>query len=402
MNEAVKIAIARFVGCAHRPGPRNPKKSPDAGSPLPSAVVLENPTRRAAQRLTDKGFAHIHRFVVLPCSKGPRWLLPLGHTHRTLEGFQIYTPYAPRARILKAIVLRAIKAGWDGWGWPRVLVASRGPLPLEVLVRQVTGEREPTFAMSLGVGGIVRKLTVQVMRPNGEILGYIKLPLADAAAERVRRETGILTRLWDFPPLHPHIPRVLYAGEWSDGFILFQSPGPPSPGPAAFGPLHEDFLRTLRGTYEVEKPGREVVEGVNARWQKAAPLLDVELRALGERALERALREMDGTTIPCGLTHGDFVPWNTRVDDGRLFLLDWESATGDIPFIWDVFHFQVQVARMLNPSSDRILPLGQSPAHNASFLLYLLNSVSDYVEEAVAGHPNIEYRKRILRRQLAQ
>jgi hypothetical protein len=283
-----------------------------------------------------------------------------------------------------------------------VLIASRERLPLEKLVTEVTGEREPTFAMSLGVGGNVRKLTVQVMRPNGEILGYIKLPLTESATERVRHEAAILRRLWDFPLLHPHIPRVLYAGEWSDGFILFQSPGPPSPSPVAFGPLHEDFLRTLRGTYEVEKPGREVVEGVNARWQKAAPLLDPELRALGERALERALREMDGTTIPCGLTHGDFVPWNTRVDDGRLFLFDWESATGDTPFIWDVFHFQVQVARMLNPSSDRILPLGQSPAHNASFLLYLLNSVSNYVEEAVAGHPNIEYRKRILRRQLDQ
>jgi len=402
VNEALHSALCKFIGRPASPGAQNQKEFPDAGSPVPSAVVLEDPSRRGAQRLTDKGFAHIQRFVVLPSSKGPRWLLPLGHTHRTLEGFQIYTPYAPRARTLKAIVLRAIRAGWNGWGCSLVLIASGERLPLEKLVTEVTGEREPTFAMSLGVGGIVRKLTVQVMRPYGEILGYIKLPLADAATERVRHEAAILERLWDFASLRPHIPRVLYAGEWSEGFILFQSPGPPSSGPAAFGPLHEDFLRTLRGTYEVEKRGREVVEGVNARWQKAAPLLDAELRALGERALERALREMDGTTIPCGLTHGDFAPWNTRVDDGRLFLFDWESATGDTPFIWDVFHFQVQVARMLNPSSDRIIPLGQSPAQNASFLLYLLNSVSNYVEEAVAGHPGIEYRKRILRRQLAQ
>ena len=110
---------------------------------------------------------------------------------------------------------------------------------------EVTGEREPTFAMSLGVGGNVRKLTVQVMRPNGEILGYIKLPLTEAAAERVRREAGILERLRHFAPLRPHIPKVLYAGEWSDGYILFQSPGPPSPGPVEFGALRESFLRAL-------------------------------------------------------------------------------------------------------------------------------------------------------------
>src|SRR5664280_1369722 len=198
----------------------------------------------------------------------PGWLFPLGDKHTMLAGFHIYTPYARVARMVKALAVRAIKAGWNGWGCSRVLIASREHLPLEKLVAEVTGELEPSFAMSLGVGGNVRKLTVQIMRPNGEILGYVKLPLTEAAVERVRHEASILERLRHFAPLRPYIPKVLYANEWGGGYILFQSPGPSCPGPGEFGALHESFLSTLWSAYQVQKSGRDLVEKVAARWRK--------------------------------------------------------------------------------------------------------------------------------------
>ncbi len=70
VNEALHSALCKFIGRAAWPGAQNPKELPDAGSPVPSAVVLEDPSRRAVQQLTDKGFAHFHQFVVLPSSKG--------------------------------------------------------------------------------------------------------------------------------------------------------------------------------------------------------------------------------------------------------------------------------------------------------------------------------------------
>jgi thiamine kinase-like enzyme len=325
----------------------------------------------------------------------------LGDTQQMLVGSQIYVPYAPTARLLKAMFLRVTKAGWKGWGCGELLVASKGPLPLEVMVRDVTGESEPTFAMSLGFGGNFRKLAVQVMRPNGEILGYIKLPLTEAATERVRHEAAILERLWNFAPLHPHIPKVLYASEWADGFLLFQSTGPRRPGPVKFGRLHEVFLRTLWGVYRAEKPGRTLVEEVAARWQKAVSLMDAELPQLGKRALERASRELGGLMIPCGILHGDFAPWNTRVEPERLFVFDWESAASDAPILWDMFHFRVQVASLLNKNSGWGFPSSQTRIDSGSFLLYLLSSVCQYLEEGGTRHPGIEYRKHILLRELS-
>ncbi len=401
MKEILQNALEQFIGHAALPVVQNSNKLSDLLMRAASAVILENPPVRVRQDLTNQGYTRFCRFVVLPSSKAPRWLFPLGDRHRMLEGFRIYTPYAPTAQTLKSIVRRLIQVGWDGWGWPRVLVASREPLPLEDLVREVTGEREPTFAMSLGVAGNVRKLTVQVMRPNGEILGYVKLPLTEAAAERVRREAAILERLRHFAPLRPHIPKVLYASEWVDGYILFQSPGPSCPGPVEFGALHESFLRTLWSAHQVQKPGRELVEEVAARWRKRDLLLDADLRELGERALERAHRELDAVTIPCGIMHGDFVPWNTRLDNGRLFALDWESAAWDVPLLWDAFHFHVQLASLLKRKTGKRFLLDRSRNNKGCSLLYLLNSISGYLEEVGIDHPGIVYRKRILLRELS-
>jgi hypothetical protein len=318
-----------------------------------------------------------------------------------LEGFHIYTPYAQAAQTVKATAVRFIQAGWNGWGCSRVLIASRERLPLEKLVAEVTGELEPSFAMSLGVGGNVRKLTVQVMRANGEILGYVKLPLTEAAAERVRHEAATLERLRHFAPLRPYIPKVLYASEWVDGHILFQSAGPSCPGPVEFGALHESFLRTLWSAYQVQKPGRELVEEVAARWRKGDPLLNADLRELGKSALERAHRELDVVTIPCGIMHGDFVPWNTRLDNGRLFAFDWESAAWDVPLVWDAFHFHVQLANLLKRKTGKRFLLDRSRNNKGCCMLYLLNSISGYLEEAGIDHPGIVCRKRILLRELS-
>src|SRR6202022_1757409 len=110
---------------------------------------------------------------------------------------------------------------------------------------------------------------------------------------------------------------------WSDGYILFLSSGPSLPGPVEFGVAHETFLRILWGVHGSERLGQELVDEVALRWRKAELHLPAEWRELGEKALERATRELGGQMISCGLSHGDFAPWNTRKDNGRLFVLDW-------------------------------------------------------------------------------
>jgi len=294
-----------------------------------------------------------------------------------------------------------VAARCHGFVLPRMLVASRAALPVEALVREVTGECQPVFALSLGTESRFRKLALQVMRPSGEILGYIKLPLTDAAVERVRHEAEVLNNLWNFAALRPHIPRVLYSGEWGDGYILFQSGGPSRRGPVQFNSQCEEFLQHLRGIHAAEKPGHVLWEEVAACWCKVEPSLTSGWRALGQAALAKARRELSGVMVRCGAAHGDFAPWNTRVGDAGLYIFDWESASWDTPISWDMFHFTTQVDALLGEKNGMHMSWKRPVGDKASFLLYLLRSACWLIGEgSPTGGVELECRQRLLTKQL--
>ena len=371
---------------------------------LPASVVVSlNPSRSLKADLTRQGYATTRWFFVLPSLTSPRWLFPLGNGRCSLAGLEIYKPYARTARILKGLLTTMVAAHYPGFATHRVLVASRGPLPLEALVREVTGESQAVFALSLGTEMRFRKITVQVMRPDGEILGYVKLPLTDAAVERVRHEAETLNHLWSFPALRAHIPRVLYSGEWRNGYILFQSGGPTRPGPVQFNRQCEEFLQLLWGIQTTEKPGHVLWEEVAARWRKAEPGLSSGWRALGEAALAKAKRELDGVMVPYGVAHGDFAPWNTRVGEGRLYVFDWEFASWEAPTLWDIFHFKTQVGALLKKKNDMHISRDRRSGERASFLLYLLNSACQlFGEESPSLGVELEFRRQLLAKQLEE
>jgi hypothetical protein len=398
--DLLQTAIDQLVGTGNQgAAPSGNEVQP---GDLPATVMVSlNPSRSVKADLTRQGYATTRGFFVLPSLTSPRWLFPLGNGRCARAGLQIYEPYTKAARILKGLLTTMVAARFLRFAAHRVLVASRGALPLETLVREITGECQPVFALSLGTEMRFRKLTVQVMRPDGEILGYIKLPLTDAAAERVRHEAETLNHLWSFAALRLHIPRVLYSGEWGDGSILFQSGGPSRPGAVLFNRQCEEFLQLLWGIRTIEKPGHVLWEEVAARWRKAEPSLASGWQALGQAALAKAKRELDGVMIPCSVEHGDFAPWNTRMGGGRLYVFDWESASWEAPILWDIFNFKTQVAALLNKKNDMHISGDRRSGERASFLLYLLNSACQlFGEESPAHGIGLEYRRQLLAKQL--
>ncbi len=369
-----------------------------------NVVVTGASTGNLTDRIQLDGFEWVQLFALLPSTRTSSWLLPLGNTPCALSGSQIYVPYARRARILKKLLLAAIRVNAIAWSRQRVLIASTRPLLLQRLVTDLTGEHRPVFSLLLGTPGPFRKLTIQVMRPNGEILGYIKLPLTRAAIARVCEEAAMLRRLSTFPALQPHIPRIIHAGEWQGGYLLFQSSGPLRPGPAEFGLPHRQFLQTLWSVQAVEKAGRILVEEIAARWRKIDSLLDPMLRELGERTLARAGRDLSDGTVRCGIMHGDFAPWNTRLgDEGKLFVFDWESAVWEAPISWDIFHFHGQIASLLRKKRNGSnFPLPGPPSDRASLLLYLLSSICHSFEAGSHTHGGIAYWLTVLREELSR
>ena len=341
-------------------------------------------------------------FAVLPSKRTPRWLIPLGERCWSRSGLGIYTPYAPVARILKKLLTLFVGAGGASWLRDTVSVETAANFPLSALVTEITGEMQPVFALSLGTPGPYRKLTIQVMHPDGQILGYIKLPLTESATARIRAEAAMLGALQQFEALRPHIPRILHEGQWEQGYLLFESCGPLTPAPAKFGPIYEDFLRKLSDSQPSEKPGLAVVEEVAQRWCETKDRQDAILRSLGHGALARARRELAGKKIRCGMTHGDFAPWNARVNDGQLYVFDWESATTQSPVDWDIYHFHTQVSALLNKKYYKRLKLDRRKGDRALFVLYLLRSISECLEDDnTTDQRGLAFRRKLLAEELS-
>jgi hypothetical protein len=336
------------------------------------------------------------RFAVLPTRQDPRYLIPLGDSRTTLESLRFATPYVFGGRVRKGLLALLVRTGWSGWAMHSVQVGE--PVGLKALVTNVTGERNPAFAMALGTPGKYRKLTIQVMRAGGETLGYIKLGLTNPASERVRREAEVLEGLswWQ-----PQVPRVLYAGEWQNNYLLFQSPLEGRPGPAVLSAMHVQFLEKLAAIRRVDKPGLKVVEEVGARWNEVTWRCDWRWQQLGKAALSIASRDLERVTVPCGLWHGDFAPWNTRMRDGRLSVFDWESCDDGVPLGWDTFHFSIQVASLLKKGWRAKFDLTAVPGARGLFLLYLLASLGKSLDERAEANPALEYRMQALTSELA-
>jgi len=356
---------------------------------------LEQTLERFTGRSTAQGSSLRQRFAVLPSRQEPRCLVPLGDTGAALAGFRAYRPFELRDRVVKGLLSQIVRTGWNGWAIESLYIGE--PLGLKALVTNVTGERNPVFAIHLSTPNKYRKLTIQVMRPGGRPVGYVKVALSQPAVTRIRHEAAVLT---DLAALRPHVPRVLYAGEWQDSYLLFVSALEGRPGPARLSEMHVEFLEKLAAIGRATKPGRTLVNEIAARWEEVAWRCDWRWQRIGQAALVEARRELEGVTVPCALAHGDFCPWNTRVHQGQLGVFDWENCTEQAPLGWDTFHFSVEAAGARKKSWRAQFDLAGGGARGL-FLLYLIDSLSKLLEEQSESPAAMECRREMLVNELS-
>jgi thymidylate kinase len=335
-----------------------------------------------------------HSFAILRWKSRPRVMLPTENRCVFRAGIDAYAPFALHAKLLTSVVKQISGLGIQRWARQSLDVVSGGPLALESLVAERTGEPCPVFSLVFGKPMRYPKLIAQAMRPNGDILGYAKLPHSPESNLSIRREAATLNRLENFPAMRPHLPAVRWAQEWGDGYILFQSPAKGRSAPARFTASHQAFLDTMQSLAPELRRGETIVDEVAAAWQETEISMDAEWRRLGRIALAFSHLELKGSTVQCGLTHGDFAPWNIRIAGGQLSVFDWESATWSLPCIWDRFHFDVQTGSLLRSREPK-----PAPESLGLFILYLAYSASALVRDGQRlDVPELRYRQHLLRR----
>lgn len=329
------------------------------------------------------------RFAVLPNTSDPRLMIPVAsRAKNSPDRLSIYTPYSAKARIMKMAFSTAMRLPSSLWA--RETVALPSPGPLEDLVQKVFGESSPDFTISLGTPNLYRKATVQIT-VGRRAVGFLKVPLTPAADQHLEHEAAVLAHLSSFPALRAFLPSVLYAGKWNDRFVLVQSPLDGRPGSLRLGEEHRYFLRALARVSSTPRKAQELLDETARKWESVAHVLNVDARRAVARSFRLIEHHYGGLKIPCGVSHGDFAPWNTRQRAENLGVFDWEAAATGRPHDWDAFHFQTQTASLLGRYAGYHVDADE-PETDCSHWIYLIYSLSVLLAEQREGLKDLGHR----------
>jgi hypothetical protein len=339
-------------------------------------------------------------YTAYPNLANVRWLLPANQPALRRAGIEgLYQPNSLRGRAVRTIIGAGAVAGEKVWLEEDALAR------LETKLASVVGVEAVRLAFYLGVPAPHRKVTAQVLTPDGKTLAYAKIatsPLAQAAVETERRA---LLRLSESAGLQGTVPKILGSLDWHGGTILLITMGPPRPGPRGLSSVHLRFCTQVFQSFRVQETFVEspMWTRMSETWLRLKHSSPETVPANLGPALERLHDELGPVSMPLSLAHGDFAPWNTRLGPRSLFVLDWERASEGMSPLYDAFNFQaLQVAlqgrrrgirdrRFLLTLLDALWPEGRK--HMPILYLAYLTHVTLLYSEAQSLVPGVGEKK---------
>jgi len=330
-------------------------------------VYIVLPVRKRKNKIMDilneLGLRLNKKYIILPSKDEPRWLIPESSRTIMLRAFDIYQPYLRTAKLAKTLLTIGLKygIGKSFWGRDQIWVIYNGKAEntdnLKHLISDYFGEKSIFLSVASGTISPYRKITVQIMNYQGKVLGFMKIGTTEPAKIQIEREVRALRELKSLNLKSVRIPKVLKVWDTNYGKLLLISPAGENfrPGPITMNSLHYTFLEelyseTVRYYLLQEHPAwlrlNKKVKETN--WSEMK--YDEEFIHEALCKIRRVL-DLDGQKVPAVRIHGDFAPWNTKVNGTNLFIYDWESSERDgIPF-YDVIYWNVQVMVLLKKKS---------------------------------------------------
>jgi hypothetical protein len=339
-------------------------------------------------------------YTAYPNLANVRWLLPAKEPALRRAGIGgLYQPNSLRGRALRTIIGAGAVLGERVW-LEEVALAR-----LETTVASVMGVEAVRLAFYVGVPSPHRKVTAQVLTPEGKTLAYAKIATSALAQEALETERRALLRLSESAGLKGMVPEVLGSLPWHGGTILLITMGPPRPGPRRLSSAHLRFCTQLFRSFEVQEVFAEspMWTRISEIWLHLRNSSPETLPANLAPALERLHDELGPVSMPLSIAHGDFTPWNTRLGPRSLFVLDWERASEGMSPLYDAFNFQALQAalqgrrsgirdrRFLLTLLDALWPEGRK--HLPDLYLAYLAHVGLLYSEAQSLEPGVGEKK---------
>lgn len=356
-GNASYVSLERAVARADPPGePSVLVAWGNAEVPLPDLDGWDGlvVTRRAfpsTAHLRAAGFSWVRGFVVLPGLADPRWYLPVGDTRVTAAALSLYTPYRTAARVRKGALQAAVRLGATRFLGDRVLLAQRSIPALTQTAAQLFPGEGPRVILTAGRRERAFKLSAGILTRDARLRAIARICRAGEPRQAlIAGEAAMLRHLNGRHPSNGPAPRLLFEGVRGDLYLTVQGAIAGRPGPRNMTNVHRTFLERLQEGAPRPASESELVRQLHVRADRWFPE-----DAVVQRLLAELDRELAHQVLPSVAVHGDFAPWNVRIEQGTLHAFDWEYGVVDgLPHL-DALHHEIQVGRLLDRwSNDRM------------------------------------------------
>lgn len=221
-------------------------------------------------------------------------------------------------------------------------ILERPPFQMLNDLERALGEPRVMAAISLGPRRRNRKPVLQLIRPDGDPIGFAKVGWSDLTRDLVTNEGHWLTEVEGKLPSGIIAPGVLHRAGTDATDLVVTTPLHIDDRAGRSGPLDSALVLGL-------------ARSVGSRMTPIDRLAVVaDGRDLIGDAIDiaRLISRHEGVEVEAGLWHGDLTPWNTATRDGQTMLWDWEFAGDRRPVGLDLLHTRFEEVRRAAPGNE--------------------------------------------------
>lgn len=290
---------------------------------------------------------------MIPDSRNLRWIIPLANKNLIISSLAMYQPSILKAKLSKQLIIYLTKFGLSDLVIKDKIYLRRN----DDEIKKILQREDLHYAIFTGTEGCHRKVTIQVMDGNGIILAYIKVSDSEDINKLLKNEAESLEYLSQFSIKNGLYPKVLYHGKIGDvnALILNTIKNSNSKFSSKLSNDHVVFLIEifLKTSKVIRFKESKFSVGLQGRMEALDSYLpDVWKQKYG-KVFGYLRKNIGEETLPLGLCHRDFTPWNTFFHNDKIYVFDWEYAQREYSPLIDILHFIVQdgiFVRKLKPA----------------------------------------------------
>jgi hypothetical protein len=290
-----------------------------------------------SQVIVNKGQ---HTFYTFSNADGKTWVMPAKNMRIAMN---LYQPSSIKGKFMKRF-----------FPFLKSFVPVRKLLHVSVGKYELAGELDELlktlfkidrldFALFGGTPSVHQKITMQISQGN-KILGYCKFSDKEEIKSLFSYEQTVLDTLKE--KKIELIPECLYCGTFKKDICVFVQSTIKTNRSKVIHDWTNDhwfFLSNLKQKTEHTLLFKETdfYYSIQFLQQNLLYLLPAGQTYL-YKAISKVLNHYKDSSVTFSFYHGDFTPWNTSGENGRLFVFDWEYARLTYPAYLDWFHFFTQ------------------------------------------------------------